>query len=213
MNSAFKTFRKWPADAGLRTVPRRPADKLMDKNLFTGEDVSGQIHYNYFRLLSLMSEELDLPSAGTPTSPNDIVPPGYYLPTETNFQNAAAESLMIHDLGVLFYTTDESKDSDTVVTVKIQDDRGTEFASASGSGKYKEKSEQRLALVLRKPIAVSDLPLKVSVKIAPHGHDQWKFNYHVYGLLTDGQHFVTETNNCLLSQLKPATTDVFQIKR
>jgi len=179
--------------------------------MFTGEELSGQIHYNYFHLLSLLSDEFGLPRSTLPTSPNDIVPKAAYMPTSATVTSFEPVEVSVRELVVIFHTKDDDKDDDTVVTVTLTNDSGDEFARGSSSGRYPDDTDRSLALNLIKPIPLSNTPMKVSLSVKPNGHDTWLFDYTVQGKLSNGKAFHQRWNNCKLNETQRSRSDVFTV--
>jgi hypothetical protein len=90
----------------------------------------------------------------------------------------------ITELNVKFHTTDDDKDDDTGLSVVVTNgERQLASWSQSGKEKFDNNSDHTKRLNLNGDVSIDDIPVgaKMTVKIAPVGHDTWRFHMVLSG--------------------------------
>jgi hypothetical protein len=104
---------------------------------------------------------------------------------------------------ITFHTNDEDKDSDTLVSVSVQNSAATvaaqiednfqHFADHSDAGPYD--------LLLVNPLTRDQLKTgHMIIRITPHGDDTWRFNFFLDLRFSDGSHLFARASRLQLTE-------------
>jgi len=104
---------------------------------------------------------------------------------------------------IVFHTNDEDKDDDSHVTVTVRDDNGFIVARIDDDfGHFNDQSNNGpYSLAVTNPADKSSMGGgTVTVRIDPHGHDTWRFNFSLRLRFADGTTIVSANDGLELTQ-------------
>lgn len=113
---------------------------------------------------------------------------------------------------ITFFTLDDNKDSDTLLTIQVRTGGGTIAASKTGFfGQFGDGSTTTIPLSLRAGITWDALQTgNVKLNIQPNGDDTWKFGYELDLNFSDGDFVPTVESRLSLSEDNKIFTDPLQ---
>ncbi|MFJ8140880.1 hypothetical protein [Streptomyces sp. NPDC096013] len=98
-----------------------------------------------------------------------------------------------------FDTTDENKDHDTTLTIKVLTASGRTAATAVGDfGEFTDGSEHPIPLLVRPTVTWDQLQGgRLTFHVDPVGDDTWRFRYNVLLNFNDGDFSLTQDSNVI----------------
>lgn len=113
---------------------------------------------------------------------------------------------------ISFFTLDDNKDFDTLLTIQVRTAGGTVVASKTGFfGEFRDQSTTTIPLPIRSGISWEALQGgSVRLTIQPNGNDTWKFGYELDLNFSDGDFVPTTESRLSLSEDNKVFTDRLQ---
>ncbi|MFF3152617.1 hypothetical protein [Streptomyces sp. NPDC057910] len=127
-------------------------------------------------------------------------------------ESPAATGATLTDASITFFTLDDNKDHDTLLTVQVLDGSSRVAASATGFfGEFKDGSSHAVPLKLRPGFTWDALQTgRLRLNIQPHGDDTWKFGYELDLSFSDGDFAPTVESRLSLSEDNKTLLDPLQ---
>ncbi|MGW7573398.1 hypothetical protein [Streptomyces sp. NPDC054765] len=96
-------------------------------------------------------------------------------------ESPAAPGATLTDASITFFTLDDNKDSDTLLSIQVLDRSNRVAASATGFfGQFGDDTTHQIPLKLRPGFTWDALQAgHLRLNIQPHGDDTWKFGYEL----------------------------------
>ncbi|MEU2952337.1 hypothetical protein [Streptomyces xanthochromogenes] len=143
---------------------------------------------------------------------NAASPPVSSHSASTAHASPAATGATLTEASITFFTLDDNKDHDTLLTVQVLDRSSRVAASATGFfGEFKDGSTHAVPLKLRPGFTWDSLQGgHLRLNIQPHGDDTWKFGYELDLSFSDNDFAPTVESRLSLSEDNKTLLDALQ---
>ncbi|MFI9649301.1 hypothetical protein ACIHAA_23760 [Streptomyces sp. NPDC052040] len=127
-------------------------------------------------------------------------------------ERPAATGATLTDASITFFTLDDNKDSDTLLSVQVLDSGNKVAASATGFfGQFGDGTTHPITLKVRPGVTWDALQAgHLRLNIQPHGDDTWKFGYELDLNFSDGDFAPTIESRLSLSEDNKTFLDPLQ---
>ncbi|MFD9636872.1 hypothetical protein [Streptomyces violascens] len=124
----------------------------------------------------------------------------------------AAPGATLTDASITFFTLDDNKDSDTLLSIQVLDRNNRVAASATGFfGQFGDGTTRPVTLKVRSGFTWDALQAgHLRLNIQPHGDDTWKFGYELDLNFSDGDFAPTIQSRLSLSEDNKTRLDPLQ---
>lgn len=124
----------------------------------------------------------------------------------------AARGATLTGASITFFTLDDDKDGDTLLSIQVLGRNNKVAASATGFfGKFGDGSTRQISLKLRPGFTWDALQGgHLRLNIQPHGDDTWKFGYELDLSFSDGDFAPTIASRLSLSEDNKTRLDPLQ---
>jgi hypothetical protein len=119
---------------------------------------------------------------------------------------ANGDDAVLTRASIMFHTNDEDKDADTRVEVRVELIDKTLVASIADEFQRFGDHSEAGPFTLKLAGSATRGALKtgsVSIKIMPNGNDDWRFNFVLDLLFSDGAHLLARANRLELNESLP----------
>ncbi|MFI6055071.1 hypothetical protein ACIBCO_33910 [Streptomyces violascens] len=127
-------------------------------------------------------------------------------------ERLAAPGATLTGASITFFTLDDNKDSDTLLSIEVLDRNNKVAASATGFfGQFGDGTTRPVTLKVRSGFTWDALQAgHLRLNIQPHGDDTWKFGYELDLNFSDGDFAPTIESRLSLSEDNKTRLDPLQ---